>query len=316
MVGSAAVVGAGYMGKGIAQVLALAGARVALADASADIARRSLDQLFDETREFESAGLLPDGATATVERNVWAAPSLEDAVGDAQFVEEAVPEVIDVKRAVLARVSAAAPPDAVIASNTSTIAIATLAVAVRHPERFLGIHFMNPAQFVPGVEVIPHAETSPRAVESARALLDAAGKRHATVQDSTGFVVNRLQYALFSEAVRLVEEGVATPEAIDTLVTATFGFRLPFFGPFAIADMAGLDVYAFCYQLLESAFPERFSVPKVLRELVDAGKVGTKAGAGFYEVPPERAAELVAYRNNAYIRLQRLRDELGRAPLD
>jgi len=304
------------MGGGIAQILALAGMRVALADVSADIARRSLDRVLDEARAFESAGLMPAGAAATVERNVWAAPTAEEAVADGQFIMEAVPEIIGVKHAVLKRLSAAAPSDAVIASNTSTISIGKLAVAVGNPERFLGIHFMNPAQFVPGVEVVPHAATSPRAVESARAILDAAGKRHATIKDSTGFVVNRLQYALFSEAVRLVEEGVATPEAIDTLVRTSFGFRLPFFGPFAIADMAGLDVYALCYESLESAFPERFAMPEMLRQLVDAGDVGTKVGSGFFQVPPERIAELVSYRNTAYSRLQRLTEELGPAPLD
>ncbi len=314
MTREAAVVGAGYMGGGIAQVLAFAGFRVGLADTSAEVAERNLSRLIDESRTFEAGGFFPDGATQKLEMNLWAASSIEEAVKEAVFIEEAVPEVIEIKQSILERISAAAPSAAVIGSNTSTISISDLAVAVQRPERFLGIHFINPAPFVPGVEVIPHSGTDERALALARSILDDAGKVHATVKDTAGFVVNRVQYALFSEAARLVEEGVATPEAIDTLVRTTFGFRLPLFGPFAIADMAGLDVYAFCYQSLESAFPERFHTPRLLRDLVDAGKLGAKTGSGFYDASAESVPELVAYRNKAYVLMSRLIEELGPAP--
>jgi 3-hydroxybutyryl-CoA dehydrogenase len=135
------------------------------------------------------------------------------------------------------------------------------------------------------------------------------------VKDATGFVLNRLQYALFHEATQIVEEGIATPEDIDTIVRTTFGFRLPVFGPFAIADMAGLDVYAFCYASLQTRWPERFATPESLKELVDAGKFGTKSGAGYLDVPAERTPELVAYRNKAYVAIKKLMDELGPAPI-
>ena len=235
---------------------------------------------------------------------------------DADFIEEAVPEVIAIKHQTLARISAAARPDAIIGSNTSTISIAELSEPVANPGRFLGVHFSNPSPFIPGVEIIPHAGTSAATIGAVRDLVHAANKQTAVVKDVTGFVLNRLQYALFHEAAQLVEQEIATAEDIDTLVRTTFGFRMPFFGPFAIADMAGLDVYNFCYKSLQTEFPERFATPKVLSDLVDAGKLGTKTGAGFLNVPAERTPELIAYRNKAYVAMQKLIDELGPAPIN
>lgn len=310
-----AVVGSGYMGGGIAQVLALAGARVALADVSAEIAQSNYERLLKESDEFVAAGLFPDNATDLLKENLWAAKDIEEAVAGAEYIEEAVPEILEIKHATLGRISAAARPEAIIGSNTSTISIAKLAEVVDNPERFLGVHFSNPAPFIPGVEVIPHEGTSEATIQTARSIVGETGKETATVKDVTGFVLNRLQYALFHEAAQVVEEGIATAEDVDTLVRTTFGFRLPFFGPFAIADMAGLDVYAFCYKSLQTGFPERFATPKILQEKVDAGQLGTKTGSGFLDVPADRTAALVAYRNKAYVAMQKLIEELGPAPL-
>jgi 3-hydroxybutyryl-CoA dehydrogenase len=310
-----AVVGSGYMGGGIAQVLALSGATVLIADISEEVAKSNYERLVSESRDFVAAGLFPAGSTEIIEANVSPAVSIEDAVRDADFIEEAVPEVIAIKHETLARISAAAKPTAIIGSNTSTISIGKLAEAVVHPERFLGVHFSNPAPFIPGVELIPHAGTDPKIIPVVEEIVRKTGKQTAQVKDVTGFVLNRLQYALFHEATQLVEEGVASAEDIDTITRTTFGFRLPFFGPFAIADMAGLDVYDFCYRSLQTSFPERFATPKVLSDLVAAGKLGTKTGAGFLNVPADRTPELVAYRNKAYVRMQQLLDELGPAPI-
>ena len=310
-----AIVGSGYMGGGIAQVLALAGNHVLLADVSLEVATLNYQRLIAESRDFVAAGLFPEGATSTLETNLHIAASVEEAVANADFIEEAVPEVLAIKHDILARISAAARPDAIIGSNTSTISIGDMATAVTNPERFLGVHFSNPSPFIPGVEVIPHAGTTDAVVAAAREIVHSTGKQTAVVKDVTGFVLNRLQYALFHEATQLVEEGVATPEDVDTLVRTTFGFRLPIFGPFAIADMAGLDVYNFCYKSLQTDFPERFATPKILSDLVDAGKLGTKTGAGFLEVSSERTPDLIAYRNKAYVAMQKLVDDLGPAPL-
>ncbi|MCP2635469.1 3-hydroxyacyl-CoA dehydrogenase family protein [Microbacterium sp. HD4P20] len=310
-----AVVGSGYMGGGMAQVFALGGHDVVISDVTAEIAASNLERIRTETEQFEQQGLFAAGATAVIAERITAAQSIEDAVVDAEFIEEAVPERIEIKHETLRRISRANPA-AVIGSNTSTISIAKLAEAVEHPERFLGVHFSNPAPFVPGVELIPHPTTAESAIVAAEALIVGSGKIGARVKDATGFVLNRLQYALFHEATQLVDEGVATPEDIDAIVRSTFGFRLPFFGPFAIADMAGLDVYAFCYASLQSDFPERFATPAILAERIERGELGTKTGAGFRAIEPERIPELVAYRNRAYAKMKELLDELGPSPFD
>jgi len=310
-----AVVGSGYMGGGIAQVLALAGHTVRIADVSAEIAASNRARLIAETEQFVADGLFPADAVSRVDAHLSAATSIEEAVATADFIEEAVPEKLEIKHATLRRISEAARPDAVIGSNTSTILIASLAEAVVGPERFLGVHFSNPAPFIPGVELIPHPTTNEHAIEVGEAVVAATGKQSARVKDSTGFVLNRLQYALFEEATKIADEGIASPDDIDTIVRTTFGFRLPFFGPFAIADMAGLDVYAFCFESLQTRWPERFATPPSLQQHVDAGELGTKSGAGYLEVPADRTPELVAYRNKAYVAMQKLLDELGPAPI-
>lgn len=309
-----AVVGSGYMGGGIAQSLALSGADVRIADVDIEVARGNRDRLIAEAAQFTADGLFPADASAVIAERITAM-TIEDAVAGASFIEEAVPEKLEIKHATLRRISAAAAPDAIIGSNTSTILIGRLAEAVTNPGRFLGVHFSNPAPFIPGVELIPHAGTDEAVLPVVEAIVATTGKETARVKDATGFVLNRLQYALFHEATQLVEEGVATPEDIDTIVRTTFGFRLPFFGPFAIADMAGLDVYAFCYASLQTEFPERFATPPILDQLVSAGKLGTKSGAGFLDVPAERTPELIAYRNKAYVAMKKLIDELGPAPI-
>ena len=310
-----AVVGSGYMGGGIAQVLALAGHTVRIADVSAEITASNRARLIAETEQFVADGLFPADAVARVEAHLSAAASIEEAVATADFIEEAVPEKLEIKHATLRRISEAARPDAVIGSNTSTILIESLAEAVVGPERFLGVHFSNPAPFIPGVELIPHPTTNEHAIEVGETVVAATGKQSARVKDSTGFVLNRLQYALFEEATKIADEGIASPDDIDTIVRTTFGFRLPFFGPFAIADMAGLDVYAFCFESLQTRWPERFATPPSLQQHVDAGELGTKSGAGYLEVPADRTPELVAYRNKAYVAMQKLLDELGPAPI-
>lgn len=310
-----AVVGSGYMGGGIAQVLALAGHTVRIADVSAEIAASNRARLIAETEQFVTDGLFPADAVARVDAHLSAAASIEEAVAAADFIEEAVPEKIEIKHATLRRISEAARPDAIIGSNTSTILIESLAEAVVGPERFLGVHFSNPAPFIPGVELIPHPTTNEHAIEVGETVVAATGKQSARVKDSTGFVLNRLQYALFEEATKIADEGIASPDDIDTIVRTTFGFRLPFFGPFAIADMAGLDVYAFCFESLQTRWPERFATPPSLQQHVDAGELGTKSGAGYLEVPADRTPELVAYRNKAYVAMQKLLDDLGPAPI-
>jgi len=173
------------------------------------------------------------------------------------------------------------PHEVVIVSNTSSFPIDGLAAFVREPTRFLGTHWFNPPEWTPGVEVIPHAGTAPGVVARVVAFLGEVSKQPVVVGNGPGFVANRIQNALFLEAVRCVEEGLASPDEVDAIVRSTFGFRLPFYGPFQIAGMAGLDTYARVLETLQRELGERFFVPAMLREQLAQGRVGTKGGAGF-----------------------------------
>jgi 3-hydroxybutyryl-CoA dehydrogenase len=308
-----AVIGAGYMGGGIAQVFAKAGLHVAICDADPALTGRHLDRLRREADDFEQQGLFEPGSAELVRNNLHAADSLAEAVAEADLIEEAVLERPEVKKPVLHSIEEVARPDAVIGSNTSTLPIGDLAAGLEHPERFLGVHFSNPAPFIPGVELIAHSGTDEDVIEAVEALVPLTGKLTARVRDKAGFVLNRLQYVLLKEAINLVEEGVATPEDVDIIVRTTFGYRLPFFGPFAIADMAGLDVYRDGFRTLQQHYGERLAAPKMLTELVSAGQYGVKQGGGFV-TPAGDQALLVAYRNTAYGRLGQLLKELGPAP--
>ena len=309
------IVGAGYMGGGIAQVLAMAGFQVTIADVSVENADASLERLQQEARDFEDQGLYSPGSAELVAKNITAGRTIEDAVADVDFIEEAVFERIDVKRDVLAKISEHARPDAIIGTNTSTIPVKELESAVTNPERFLTVHFSNPAPFIPGVELVAGKDTTPEAVAAVKELLEKSGNQGAQVADTPGMVLNRLQYALLKEATAVVEEGVATAEDVDTIVRTTFGFRLGFFGPFAIADQAGLDVYANCFVTFEDAFGDRLATPQLLTDSVAADRKGVKNGKGLLgDYDESTSAELIAYRNKAYAKMSQLLAELGPAP--
>ncbi|KUG59743.1 3-hydroxyacyl-CoA dehydrogenase family protein [Nesterenkonia jeotgali] len=309
------VVGAGYMGGGIAQSLALADLQVEIVDVDVDAARKGLARLLTEAQEFEDQGLYTAGSTERIKANLSAGRTLEEAVAEADFIEEAVFESPEVKREVLGKISAHARPDAIIGTNTSTIPVHVLVSAVKHPERFLTVHFSNPAPFIPGVELVSGEATTPDVVDAVKDLLARAGREGAEVADTPGMVLNRLQYALLKEAASVVEEGIATAEDVDTVVRTTFGFRLGFFGPFAIADQAGLDVYGLGFNTLSEAYGERLAAPALLKENVEAGRHGLKNGKGWTgDFDEATKAELIAYRNKAYARMGELVRELGPAP--
>ncbi len=296
------VLGGGYMGGGIGQILALAGARVTVTDVDEPTAQVRVQAILELARTYVERQLFPAGAEQTIAERLTAA-DLADAAAGVTLVVEAVAEDIEVKRLSLDRVSRMVADGTTIATNTSSIPIATLAPAVHRPERFLGVHWFNPPQFVPGVEIIVGAQTDPAIPPRLAAALAAIGKWPAVVADRAGFVSNRLQFALFREAALMVEEGAATAEQIDEVVRGSFGYRLPFFGPFAIADMAGLDVYQAAFRILEEAYGPRFATPAALAEQVAAGRLGTKTGGGFYERTPAETAELIRRRDRWYAAL-------------
>jgi 3-hydroxybutyryl-CoA dehydrogenase len=303
----AAVIGAGTMGLGVAECFAAAGIRVLLTDATPELTSEAKSRLVRRARGHADAGLLVEDAVGRVEA-VETADNVVGAVSHVGLVFEAVPEDIRLKEEILASCSVAAPQDAAIVSNTSSLPINDLSEFVGRPERFCGMHWFNPPEWTPGVEVIPAAATAPEVVERLVEFLRSIGKRPAVVGDGPGFVANRLQNALFLEAVRCVEEGLASPQEVDEVVRSCFGFRLPFFGPFQISDMAGLDVYENVLDVLREGLGERFAAPESLRRLVEEGRTGTKSGAGFLRYTDEE--RLLLERDRRYAALGELLEEL------
>jgi 3-hydroxybutyryl-CoA dehydrogenase len=297
------------MGLGVAECFAVAGIRVLLTDANPELTREAKRRLVQRARGHSDAGLLAEDAVARAEA-VETVDDVAGAVRDVDLVFEAVPEDIGLKEEILNSCLAAAPDDAVIVSNTSSLPINDLSDFVGRPERFCGMHWFNPPEWTPGVEVIPAAATAPEVVERLVEFLRSIGKRPAVVGDGPGFVANRIQNALFLEAVRCVEEGLASPQEVDEVVRSCFGFRLPFFGPFQISDMAGLDVYENVLDVLKEGLGERFTAPQSLRRLVEEGRTGTKSGAGFLQYTDEERERLLLERDRRYAALGALLEEL------
>jgi 3-hydroxybutyryl-CoA dehydrogenase len=268
------VVGAGQMGSGIAQSFAASGRAVLLHDAAPGAAERAL-----ETMGRSLAKLAAKGGPHPAEVLARVAPVAELAPAD--LLVEAVVEDEAVKLDVFRRADALLPPDAVLASNTSSIPIWTLAAATRRPEQVIGMHFFNPVPVMALVEVVRGPQTSDATAAAIVALAEELGKTPALARDRPGFVSNRILMPFINEAAWALEEGVADAEAIDTI--AKLGFNHPL-GPLALADLIGLDTCVAIMEVLHAGLgEERFAPCPLLRRLVAEGRLGRKTGAGFHE---------------------------------
>jgi 3-hydroxybutyryl-CoA dehydrogenase len=307
----AAIVGAGTMGLGVAEAWLAAGVALTLNDATPESTQQAHQRLIDRVRGHIDAGLADAALLGRAEATL-AQVAIADAVADADLVLEAVFDPHDVKAPVLHAIEAATTPDTIIASNTSSLPIDTLAALLSHPARLLGMHWFNPPEWTPGVELIPSRHTDPAHIARCATFLQAIGKRPVVVGSGPGFVANRIQVAMLREAMACVADGLATPAEVDEVVRACFGFRLPFFGPFQIADMAGLDVYAAVFATLERGLGERFATPELLRDMVAQGRYGTKGGQGFYSYSDAERDALLIERDKRYAALAELLAVLSR----
>ncbi|PVZ12071.1 3-hydroxyacyl-CoA dehydrogenase family protein [Actinomycetospora cinnamomea] len=276
---AAAVVGGGTMGAGIAQVLLTAGSPVTLVeadDARGEAARTAVATGFDGAAQ---RGKLPEGTTGDdLLARLTLSTSVEALPGDTALVVEAVPERVDIKQTVLGG-AARACPDAVLASNTSSLSIGAIAADLPG-ERVIGMHFFNPVPAQKLVELVVHAGTSEATTQAAREWVDALGKTAIVVNDAPGFATSRLGLTVGLEAIRMVEEGVASPEDIDTGMQ--LGYRWPM-GPLRLTDVVGLDVRLAIAEHLTRELGPRFTPPQLLRDKVERGELGQKSGRGFYD---------------------------------
>ena len=274
------VIGAGTMGSGIAQVAARAGYRTEVFDVAAGAAQRALDKIGDSLSRAVEKGRCSAQEREEAMRRLAAASDLDLAAGQADLVVEAAPEDLELKKDLFARISRAARPEAILASNTSSLPISAIAAAAKGPERVIGLHFFNPVPAMKLLEIVQGERTHPMVVTVARAVGARLGKEVVVVRDVAGFATSRLGIALAMEAIRMLEEGVASAEEIDRAIELGYGHPM---GPLKLTDHVGLDVRLAIAEHLTGELGERFRPPQLLRRMVRAGKLGKKSGEGFYK---------------------------------
>jgi len=273
------VVGAGTMGSGIAQALAEGGYSVGLADLDLRRAEQGMSIIRRRLDRRAAAGRMSVQDKEELLSRITPLSGPED-WGDAGLFVEAASERETIKQTVFRQLDAVAPDPAILASNTSAISITRLAAATGRPERFIGMHFMNPAHVMKLVEVIPGLRTAPETVTAVIAVCRRVGKEPVVVADAPGFVANRLLMPVINEAIGALQEGLASREDIDTV--AKLGANHPM-GPLELADFIGLDICLEILETLHAELGERFLPAPLLRRMVAAGKLGRKSGEGFYE---------------------------------
>lgn len=291
---SIACLGAGRMGRGIAVAFAYAGHPVTLIDVKDGRSGEQFEQLKAETLgEVKSTlaslarfGLMQgsDADAVMAKVKVVSSGQSAEALATAGLVFEGVPEIVELKRAVLRAASRQVAPGVVIASTTSTILVDDLSGAIAHPQRFLNVHWLNPAYLIPLVEVSPGAATDPAVVASVKALLEDIGKVPVICAATPGFIVPRIQALAMNEAARMVEEGVASAEDIDKAIRYGFGFRYAVLGLLEFIDWGGGDILYYASRYLEGALgSERYRAPEVILRNMREGRIGLRTGAGFLD---------------------------------
>jgi 3-hydroxybutyryl-CoA dehydrogenase len=275
------VVGGGRMGAGIAHAFLMAGARVAVVERDAATAAAAGDRILRSVRESVARGAAAPDPEALEAGTAW------DALAGSRLVVEAVPELPDLKAEALYRAEGFLEPDALLATNTSSLSIDALAGSLRRPGGFVGMHFFNPVPASALVEVVAGSASAPSALTAATGWVEAIDKTAIVVRDSPGFASSRLGVLLGLEAVRMVETGVGSPEDIDRAME--LGYRHPV-GPLRLTDLVGLDVRLDIAEYLARELGPRFEPPELLRRMVADGLLGRKNGRGFYVWPEPGAA--------------------------
>ncbi|MDP6538074.1 MAG: 3-hydroxyacyl-CoA dehydrogenase family protein [Planctomycetota bacterium] len=277
---TAAVIGAGTMGHGVAQVLAMCGIRTNLFDVDADVVERGLAKVAANLEKGVERGKVEAAVRDATLGRLEGRSELAAAVEGVELVVEAVPERLELKRSIFGELGERLGPDVLLATNTSSLPVEAIAAATRHPERVVGMHFFNPVHIMKLVEVVEAPTSTEEVVTTALELATRMGKEPIRVTDSPGFASSRLGLVIGLEAVRMLESGVASAEDIDKAMTLGYGFPM---GPLRLTDLVGLDVRLSIAEYLAGELGERFAPPALLREMVGRGELGKKAGRGFYE---------------------------------
>ncbi len=295
------MVGAGLMGHGIAQLFAVKGYQVAMMDLKEELLFSAMNKIQSNLSSMAQHGIGNQADIEPAMSRIKTTLSLKEAVSEAQFIVEAVSENLVLKQKIFYDLDSLCPPDTILATNTSVISITEIAKEARNRNRILGTHFWNPPYLITLVEVVRGKETSDQTVEITFDLLERVGKHPVKVnKDVPGFVGNRLQHALWREAISIVEHGIADAATVDECVKFGFGLRLPILGPLENADMVGLDLTLAIHDYILKHLESSPTPSPFLKEKVNRGELGFKKGQGFYPWTPEQA-EASRKRLQAYL---------------
>ncbi|MEZ6004143.1 MAG: 3-hydroxyacyl-CoA dehydrogenase family protein [Planctomycetota bacterium] len=277
---TATVLGAGTMGHGIAQVLAMCGIETRLFDVAEAAVAKGIGAIRANLDKGVERGKVAASDRDAAMARLSGSSDFDAAVAGSHVVIEAVPEKLALKQDIFKKLGERLGPDALLASNTSSLSLSQIAAACAHPQRVVGMHFFNPVHIMKLVEVVRAEQTEPAAAELAIALSRRMGKDPIDVRDAPGFASSRLGIAIGMEAIRMVEEQVASAEDIDKAMVLGYGFPM---GPLKLTDLVGLDVRLSIAQYLEGTLGPRFAPPALLQSMVAQGKLGKKSGQGFYD---------------------------------
>jgi len=298
------VIGAGLMGHGIAQVFALKGYKVKLFDNDPKVLESAPEKIRNNLQTLLEMRLIESQELEDCLNHLQLCNTLTEMCEGVELTIEAVSENLDLKRAIFLDLERLTTPQTILCSNTSGISIGLISEKLQFKERVVGTHFWNPPHIVPCVEVIKSQFAADEVFHTVIELMERVGKEPVRVlKDVPGFLGNRLQHALWREAISLVEKGIANPEDIDRVVKYGFGLRLPFVGPLETADLAGLDLVYDIHQYLFSDLENRSTPSTLLKTLVDQKATGVKAKKGFYQWTDERIKRIIQQRDKALLKI-------------
>ncbi len=303
-----AIIGAGFIGPGIAQVFAVKGYSIWLEDVNPEMLPKALDSIWANLEQLAEAGIIKKSDIEPIVRRVKVTTDIKEAVGQSQLVIEAVTENLKLKQKIFKELDSLCPPETILCTNTSVMSISEIASQAFHRERIVGTHFWNPPYLIPLVEVVKGKDTSDETLNTAYDLLKQAGKHPVKcLKDVPGFIANRLQHALWREAISIVENGIADAATVDEAIKNGFAVRLPVLGPLENADMVGLDLTFSIHDYILKHLEASPEPSKLLKEKIKQGELGFKSGQGFYQWTTEDAQRL-RKKLSQYL-IDRLKDE-------
>ncbi len=299
-----AVIGGGIMGHGITQVFATHGHPVALVDVSDEVLKASIHRIEENLRQFIERGLTTKEKAAETVANISPTTDISAGLSDVDVAVEVIPEKMELKKEMFAKMDELTPPHAVLTTNTSTLLVTEIAAATKRPDKVVGTHFMIPPHILPLLEVMRAEQTSDETLTYIVDLGERIGKKPIVCKDVPGFIVNRLQLSLWAEALSLVDKGICSIDDVDRAVNSHLGYRYCLFGPFEVMDFVGIDTAVFTFEYMYKATgEEKYKMLPALEQKFKDGDLGWKTGKGYRDYSGQSVDDLLRRRNERVLDL-------------